>query len=846
MIVKSRDLFILPKPVRVKEPVRSGFRLGRRLMGQQVAVTCLLCLGWNASLRANVSNLDAYGGSLSLQCGPNTKAVTSAISAVARASGTVTLTFSVPHRLIVNDTITVSGTTADGGSFNSPTGQLFTVVSVPSRTTVNYSQSGNNVNPTSDTGTAQLARYYVSKVSDRWWLCTPLGNAMWMNAVADAEHTSITDYQKINNTQLVHAKYTKGVTTSNVDNWAYQTAMRLKTWGFNVLAELGDGNIFPSTIGPAWNTPDDTIPPQARMPFMVKLNPILYSGYNMNSYAPGPTKCELGLYKRSVYSGAMRNMADIFDANFSEWLVGSLEHGLTFSQFTGPHHEYLLGFVGDESDVTGGLMLGPDFNPVIGGGTKEPGTVVVPTGKTLTDPHWGWITLISSPVQAAASRSNTPKGLAPHDLVYADTKVYTKSEMSRWLQQSGDRGPAYASIAALNAAWGSSYDTFGSDAVTHANTCATGNGTKGPYTCALSSTPVTPLTVQVKLGGVLAAGDDAAGVEAKVETGTGNLRSNSGTQPVGSIIYSSGNVSITFSSAVASGTPITITYQTNGWGQGHGLLDEDGTCPARAAGRSCWLPANPYWSAATAESKIQEDLDGFLFHFASSYFATVKGDIEAAAPGHIYSPVDIIGGYGCPPRREILQAAALYADVLPFGSIPASDPTGIVTDQQARIDFVAQYAGDMPWINISFMTAQADSYFPAPKFPVTNTLTFSTQPERGQYYETKTTTQLNAAISLGCHCDFAGTYPIVGQSWWQLYDDPGQKVNFGLLTPRDDPYDGVASTPDPGVDQWGYVIGCQGAFALPGPTTPCEQGSYGDALGSIIRANNAWLAYAAP
>jgi hypothetical protein len=42
--------------------------------------------------------------------------------------------------------------------------------------------------------------------------------------------------------------------------------------------------------------------------------------------------------------------------------------------------------------------------------------------------------------------------------------------------QGGDRGPDYASIAALNAAWGSNYDTFGSDAATHTDPCFLGAG----------------------------------------------------------------------------------------------------------------------------------------------------------------------------------------------------------------------------------------------------------------------------------------------------------------------------------------------------------------------------------
>src|SRR6516225_10833248 len=98
---------------------------------------------------------------------------------------------------------------------------------------------------------------------------------MWLNAVADASHNSSTDYQSVNNTELVHAKYAKGITASNVDNWAYQTALRLKTWGFNALGEYGDGNIFPSNVDPHWKTPDNTIPWPARMPFILALNPIM-------------------------------------------------------------------------------------------------------------------------------------------------------------------------------------------------------------------------------------------------------------------------------------------------------------------------------------------------------------------------------------------------------------------------------------------------------------------------------------------------------------------------------------------------------------------------------------------
>lgn len=811
------------------------------------AVACLLCLGWS-SIASAQGTFDAYGGSLGLQCGPNTKAVTSTITTVARSSGVVTITFSSSHRFIVNDTIAVSGTNADGGSFNTPAGQLFTITSVPSSTTVSYTQSGSNVNPTSNSGSARLARFYVSKVGSRWWFCTPLGNAFWMNAVATVEHNSTLDYQNINNTDLVLAKYATGLTTSAVDNWAYQMALRLKTWGFNVLGEYSDVHVYPTTVDPFWKTSDRTIPAAARMAFIPHINPILYSAYNSNSYAPGPTKNQMSLYKKSVYhGGAVRGMADVYDPNFSAWVVGYLAKSQTHGQFTGPHHEYLLAFMGEESDTTGGFRMGSDFQSALGGGTSNPGVTVlqsVQSTNVIADPQLGWMVLLCSPSQTAVARGNTPKGLSARDILFTDTVFHSKSELGSWLQKTADRGPGYSSITALNTAWGSNYDSFASDALSHTETCATGNGTAGPYSCTLKNTPVTPLTLQVTFGTQLKAGDDGSGPLAYPVTSAGNLRSNTGSKSLGTITYSTGALSITFSSAVPAGQAISVTYKTNGWGQGHGLLDEDGTCPSRKTGQTCWVPTSPYWTAVSTENHLQRDLDGFLYHFSLHYFSIMKNDIQTAAPGYLYFPVNPLGGDGAPPRREVLEAARSHCDFLAFGAMPDTDPTGEVFDQQARLDFIAQYAGDLPWTNAEFMIAQADSYFPAATYPVTKTLSFASQLLRGQYYQTYTTAELTASISANCNCNFAGTYPVIGQNIWQFYDDPSYKTNYGIVTLRDDPYDGKASTPVAGKDQWGYVTGCQGAAALPGPTTSCEQGSYGDFIDSATAANSLWLTYA--
>jgi hypothetical protein len=49
-----------------------------------------------------------------------------------------------------------------------------------------------------------------------------------------------------------------------------------------------------------------------------------------------------------------------------------------------------------------------------------------------------------------------------------------------------------------------------------------------------------------------------------------------------------------------------------------------------------------------------------------------------------------------------------------------------------------------------------------------------------------------------------GTYHLVGYKWWQLYDDRGQQANWGLLTRRDNAYDGQQAVMAKGTGAWGY------------------------------------------
>ena len=107
---------------------------------------------------------------------------------------------------------------------------------------------------------------------------------------------------------------------------------------------------------------------------------------------------------------------------------------------------------------------------------------------------------------------------------------------------------------------------------------------------------------------------------------------------------------------------------------------------------------------------------------------------------------------------------------------------------------------------------------------------FNTQTERAQYYQTWMNSLLAAKVSSKCNCASAGTFPIVGMAWWQYTDMRSERANWGLVTPRDNPYDGVSATTSEGYDSWGYPTGCLAAFG-------CERANYGDFIDEVTRAN---------
>ncbi len=259
-----------------------------------------------------------------------------------------------------------------------------------------------------------------------------------------------------------------------------------------------------------------------------------------------------------------------------------------------------------------------------------------------------------------------------------------------------------------------------------------------------------------------------------------------------------------------------------GWGVGTGLLDENGTCPARGSS-PCWVgdPHTLGSSAAfpTAETAaMQADMSSFYTHYLDQYFSVETAQFHTYAPGVMLQME--VGSWGAPPPREVLAETAKYLDLPIIGNIPASVCLNC-TDQQSRIDFTAQYLGDRPWVNWSGFYALPDS---AESASATPNPAYATQADRGAGYQSMVNAMVNAKTTA------YGSYPVVGFNWWSLYDMDSQKANWGLLTPHDNPYDGKSATVGgDGNDQWGYPTGG-------------EADNYGDFISAVKAANKSVLA----
>lgn len=844
---------------------------------------------------AHAQGFDKYGGSLSRQCNPNPAAIRTLISRVARSGNTVTLTVADATKFTLHSAIIVNGTTVDRGHFNTPTGSLF-YITAKTGNTLQYTHAGNLVPATSDTGTVQLARFYVSKLRNRWWACTPLGNVFWISGVFSIATDGGTDFQGVNNDTFVKTKYAKGPTTSPTLNWVLSALRRMKDWGFTVIAEGAHLAAQPTSTSNQWRTADHA--PPIKLPYILAPWPSHYAQYQVKGTSTQPAKGYTNGVKRSMPNFNQHinlfRQVDPFDPNFIGWLVGWMKDPRPRSLPSSINNDYILAMAVDDGDSVAIARAAPQFPTYSGGKPMTyPGTGGI---------HMGFMTLVASPIKTADTRAfNAEIGSSPASaVIYPDTTFHAKRDLVDWLQGLTDTtssvpasasgsavtlkigadhpydvgdvltlrncsdtsfntvagsavavtsitsttvtytqrvagpsatgctvntGPGYT-ISSLNRAWGSSYTSFESSGTDQSFTICTSNCTASSYTGVLSPAGVTPLTFSLTLNGRMVAGADGHGPIAQSPTAVENVVGSAISR--GTLNDWSGAYNLTFPSAPNG--PIVANYKTGGWGTGSGLLDEDGSCPA-ASGRSCWLPHDPFdlcasrpsTSLCTNQSRVatafQVDMDNYLYRLAKTYFKSIRTEVNSFIPDLLYMGTMQING--APTRCPVLKAAGQYTDIIT--QVPATR----FPDDQKRLDFWAQCVGDKPGVFWFGIRAEPDSYFAGQRAGGHAFQIFRTQAGRGQKYED---------VVRGCLSLLDSTYKsnhCIGLKWWQYFDQRGELANWGLVTPRDNPYDGHSATTAPGTDKHGYRTGG-------------EKADYGDFLSHVIKANALWLNYTRP
>jgi hypothetical protein len=237
------------------------------------------------------------------------------------------------------------------------------------------------------------------------------------------------------------------------------------------------------------------------------------------------------------------------------------------------------------------------------------------------------------------------------------------------------------------------------------------------------------------------------------------------------------------------------TWESDGraWPTGKGVLDE--------SGRSPWL-GRDFYLAKDARPNVRADLDAFVGAIADKYFSVVVGTLRRKAPNHlVFGPATISPG----AHAEILKAAGKWCDAVQFS-------------QEGVAAFRRGFSlARKPFFVWTTFMSQADSPLAGRKG--WEGFDLPSQTDRGRAYA-------EFIRQLVAFQGDDGSYPCVGIDWWAYCDKVtgGEANNFGLVTTRDNPYDGRAARRARGKDAWGNPTGGEG-------------GDYGDFLGAVKAAN---------
>lgn len=558
------------------------------------------------------------------------------------------------------------------------------------------------------------------------------------------------------------------------DYFTVQSA-RLKSLGFNTIGEYANLRMLPVST---YRSNDGGNP--SKMPFKFIVRPLIYAP----RYQAVKPVFPLLPPAYNNYRGG--SFADVFDPGFATFV----------NSMFGP---------GDQTFPGGGTPAALDASPWLIGVSVDDGDNLWGLKDIAID--IGWLTGVSAPYMASSPSTVSYA-------VYTDTKFYLKDQLKSYLTAK------YGTIAGLNAAWGSNYTTFGSSAASVTNeTIGTGDGITTSFSHTFSHTVVDPASVGISVGGVLQAGDcpwfntTYALSCNSVPVASGVIKPASGTINGGTINYSTGAITINFSAAPATGVAITATYQYGGWPKatagGMGLLDEDGT--------SSWYPPCCGFTIPPVGTRAT-DLHGFLTVTAQQYYSTVFNRLRVALPHHLIFTTNFVDPSTASP--DLLVQAGQYADAFSAPGGPAAASYNML---------------GIPIIPSLLQIANEDSSFSNTPNPFQHCLDSGagswcvhTQAARGAAYQGFMSDWWSGSSHIGAD----GYGFLLGMDWFAWVDKNNERQNFGMLTLRDNFYDGFQNTTTSHSDP--FMNGSS-------PSTIPEVINMGDFISHVKVANQIWL-----
>lgn len=713
-------------------------------------------------------------------------------------------------------------------------------------------------------GAKQAFYTYKDPTSRRWWFCDPAGNRFILNAVQD-----IDPYTHGNNGWWKNILRRYGAAKVDYDTMGHELR-RIQSLGFNTIGEYSSILTFPFPTQAGGGNP-------TKLPVLKIINPSL--GYKGRCGAP--FRDTVSLTGPAFKGWRAAGFPDVWDPGWAAraycrnlkdpnmWLgPGTLK---SFDDLD--HSPYYLGTVIEDSDQTFGFKGTDKQLPVHNAwiAAIDPprqvwsgrfGTLyadsIVSTKREFAD--WLQGKADPTPIKAISRKDNVVTvtfgrcgidGVPPGPCSTTNYQPFGINEIVniagvpiasfdgnglKVIAQTADsisyaqRGANISSaggavtaglgytVETLDAAWGARYSTLGSTGTAVGNeTVATGDGKTTTFSHVLAHAPVDVWSVQVLVDGKGTGGDcpwfdDSPWQFQNVypnDCGRG-LAENTGVfQGIpgqsdldgGTIDYASGKMTIRFRKPLKQGTAITLNYFYGGWpraiARGTGFLDEDGTSP--------WMPSLAEIRTAEKqpprETRLERDLDGFLNHMAQRYFSVLVGAVHSEVPNHLVFGPDFMGPYDYAP---VLVQAGQYLDVLILGETE--------DENQFRAPPHAYDLAGKPIVFSEYIIANPDSDTP---WPCSGTQRgngcLPTQQLRGQAYYKRWTTYFDLKGSDGYGF-------MVGWDWWQLFDDKGERQNYGLETFLGNLYDGVQATKKNG-----------------------EAADYGDFISNVIPANLYWL-----